>query len=95
LNKNKAIGYALIIVGLVLGIEGTAFTFAGTWALGQVNQAIALSSVLNSQSGGIGAGEFFQGIQSLVLVFIVYSLLKTVGGIACMLFGYSVLKSKK
>jgi len=95
LNKNKAIGYALIIIGLVLSVEGTAFTFAGTWALGQVNQAIALSSVLNSQSGAIGAGEFYQGIQSIALVFIVYSLLKTIGGIACMLFGYTALKSKK
>ena len=94
MNKNKAIGYALIIVGLVLGIEGTAFTFAGTWALGQVNQAMALSSVLGSQEGSLGTGEFYHSIQSLVIVFIVYSLLKTAGGIACMLFGYTALKSK-
>lgn len=90
MDKNKAIGYALIIIGLIFGIEGTAITFIGSGFLGEVNEAIALFNVFESPFIGL-----LQSLQVVLSVLVGYSLLKTTAGIACILLGYKALTEKK
>jgi len=95
MDRNKAIGYALILIGLVFGFEGTAFTYLGFLGLNEVNQAIALSSVFETTPEMLGVVGFYQSLQVFFMGMIGYSLLKTVAGVACMLFGYGAVKGKK
>lgn len=95
MKREKAVGYALIVIGLVFGIEGTAFTFAGTWVLGEVSEAVSFYSVFESQADAFGAMGFYSSLQTVLSLFVAYSLVKTLAGIACMLLGYKVLKAKK
>ena len=95
MDKWKAIGYALILIGLVFGLEGTVLTYFGMLGLNEVNQALALSSVFETPAELAGVVGFYQSLQTLFMAVIGYSLFKTVAGVACMLFGYSAVKGKK
>lgn len=91
LNKDKAIGYALIVIGLIFGLEGTVFTFMGTGFIGQINQLIAASSAY-----GLPLDEsVLRLFQSVLGTVVVYSLFKVAAGIACILLGYKALRAKE
>ena len=95
MDRNKAIGYALIIIGLFFGIEGTVMTWGSTWLMGEANEAISLYSVFENPMDSLGPVGFYQSLQTIAVAVLAYSFLKTIAGIACIFLGYLALKAKK
>jgi type IV secretory pathway VirB2 component (pilin) len=94
MEKMKAVGIALIIVGLILGIEGTVTAYVGTLILGELNSELAALSVYSSAAETAGMEGTYQLFQNIFTAVAGYSLVKTAAGIACILLGYVVLKGK-
>lgn len=91
----KAVGYALIIIGLILGIEGTVMAYVSTQLLGEINTELAAISVYTSTTETAGMEGTYQLFQNIFMAVAGYSLVKTVAGIACILLGYVALKGKE
>ncbi|MEM0359738.1 MAG: hypothetical protein QXK06_00180 [Candidatus Diapherotrites archaeon] len=95
MKKIKAVGIALIIVGLVFGIEGTAMAYLGVQVLGELNSGLAGMSVYGSEAEALGLKEAYQFFQGIFTAITAYSMVKTLAGIACIILGYFALTKEK
>jgi len=95
MKAHKAIGYALILVGFVFGVEGSIFLYSSTLALTGINELLVQASVFESAAELAGATAFFQQLQLGVTIFMAYSFLKVICGIVCMGLGYLVLTGEE
>jgi len=89
MDKLKAIGYALIVVGLFFGLEGTVFLFGSNVLLGELNELASLSAAYGADA------TIYAPVQSVLGIVTVYAIAKTAAGIACIVLGYTAVTGKK
>ena len=89
MDKLKAIGYALIVVGLFFGLEGTVFLFGSNVLLGELTELASLSAAYGADAA------VYQPIQSMLGIVTVYAIAKTLAGITCIVLGYTAVTEKK
>ncbi len=89
MDKLKAIGYALIVIGLFFGLEGTVFLFGSNVLIGEMNNLASLSIAYGADAA------IYQPVQSMLSVLMVYAIAKTLAGIACIVLGYTAVTEKK
>ncbi|MFH1234730.1 MAG: hypothetical protein V1493_03915 [Candidatus Diapherotrites archaeon] len=99
MEKMKAVGIALIIIGLILGIEGTVMFYLSVNLIrpgvDYIAGNLAAISVYEPAADLSEATSTLQVLQISTIAIIVSSLVKTLAGIACILLGYVVLKGKE
>lgn len=92
----KRIGYALLLIGVIFGIEGILAAFSGLWIsniAGQVMADTAQEAMLFE--GAAGMQGILQTVQAIFAIVAVYGVAKTIIGIFCIAFGMKVAFKKR
>lgn len=91
----RRIGYALLLIGVIFGIEGIVAVFSGLWISAMASQALANTTqeamLFESAAGMQG---ILQTIQAIFTIVAIYGIAKTLIGIFCIAFGMKVAFKK-
>jgi len=92
----KYIGYALLLIGLIFGIEGIITAFSGLWVSVMTSQALAdVAQEAMYFEGALGIEGFLQTLQAIFTIVAIYGAAKTFIGIFCIVFGMKIAFKKK
>lgn len=92
----KQVGLALLLVGVIFGIEGIVAFFSGLWVSTVASQALAdVAQEATYFEGALGTEGFLQTLQAIFTVVAVYGVAKTLIGIFCIVFGMKTAFKKK
>ena len=92
----KHVGLALLLIGVIFGIEGIMAFFSGLWISTVTSQALAdVAQEATYFEGSLGMEGFLQTLQAIFTVVAVYGVAKTLIGIFCIVFGTKIAFKKK
>jgi len=92
----KYIGFALLLIGVIFGVEGIITAFSGLWVSGMASQALAnVSQEAMYFEGVLGIEGFLQTLQAIFTIVAIYGVAKTLIGIFCIMLGIKMAFKKK